>query len=110
MDVVKGKEDIGKLTGGDVVAKEDPPKVNMVTGATTGTVVQPEEEVSRTVTLRSDAPGEMPTFELDGITYRVRDMDAWHEKAEYACGRQVSLAELKKQRKRSVEKSETMKP
>eukprot|EP00435_Cladocopium_sp_Y103_P021286 s1464_g5.t1 len=114
MDVVKGKEDIGKLTGGegrDVPTKEDPPKVNVVTGAKTRTVVQPEEEVSRTVTLRSDVPGEMPTFELDGITYRVRDMDAWHEKAEYACGRQVSLAELKKQRKRSAEKSEeTMKP
>ena len=81
----------------------------MVSEANTGTVAQPEAEVSRTVTLRSDA-GEMPTFELDGITYRVRDMDAWHEKAEYACGRQVSLAELKKQRKRSAEKSETMKP
>ena len=90
-----------------MATKEDPPKVNMATGAT-GTAV-PEEEVSRTVTLRSDA-GEMPTFELDGITYRVRDMDAWHEKAQYACGRQVSLAELKKQRKRSVEKSEAMKP
>ena len=92
-----------------MATKEDPPKANMATA--TGTAL-PEEEVSRAVTLRSDA-GEMPTFELDGITYRVRDMDAWHEKAEYACGRQVSqvsLAELKKQRKRSVEKSEAMKP